>query len=364
VEEPRQGEVRDWLLEEKGQNSLRSELQRLKRRAKARPIPVFVVAALLVGGVLYRRATRVPLYRAAVIIRVTENTLVNKETPLAAKNLDVYLNSVALTNDQLLKLVEKHDLYPLREVRGNQYAIMRMRQNMKMTLVDDYFGTAKRFDTVGRTARVTLYFQDADRDVAYTVAQDLANTLIANEQKRRETTSAQMTAIADAALERAEKRSLVLQGELTKKALQRRDARRRSASEDELMALGVEFQRVRTMLERANKIYNEAQEQKSSVDLILAADSANIGLRFEIVDVRSPPKHHRDGPLRMLMIGLGLFVVILPLSAIGIGAFDSRLHHTEDLMRLDIPVVGHVPAFPGSTVGSLEARTKKAKAIA
>ena len=39
-----------------------------------------------------------------------------------------------------------------------------------------------------------------------------------------------------------------------------------------------------------------------------------------------------------------------------IGAFDSRVHDVEDVARLDLPVLGHVPGFPGDNVGSLEAR--------
>lgn len=353
----------DWLRAERGKRSLKTELQRLKRRAKARPVPIFLLALLIVGGLLYRRSRRVPLYRAAVIIRVTENRLLAKNTPRAAKKLDVYLGSVALSNSQLLEIVEKHDLYPLRKVRGNQYAIIGMRSNMKMTFADDYFSTSKRFDTVGRTARVTLYFRDEDPDVAFAVAQDLAAALIRNERERRKSASAKMTEIADAAVQKAEERSLELQRRLSQRAVERRKARREGRT-SEVMSLGVDFHRTRILLNRANKILSEAQEQKANVEMALAADAANMGLRFEIVDVRSPPEHERDGPVKMAILGLGLFVCALPLCAIGVGAFDSRLRDTEDLERLDMPVVGHVPAYPGASVGSLRARVALSKTIA
>ena len=39
-----------------------------------------------------------------------------------------------------------------------------------------------------------------------------------------------------------------------------------------------------------------------------------------------------------------------------LGAFDSRVHDTDDVERLGLPVLGHVPGFAGDHVGSLEAR--------
>ena len=39
-----------------------------------------------------------------------------------------------------------------------------------------------------------------------------------------------------------------------------------------------------------------------------------------------------------------------------LGAFDSRVHDTDDVARLGLPVLGHVPGFAGDHVGSLSAR--------
>jgi capsular polysaccharide biosynthesis protein len=43
-------------------------------------------------------------------------------------------------------------------------------------------------------------------------------------------------------------------------------------------------------------------------------------------------------------------------SATFLGAFDSRIHDTDDVVRLGLPVLGHVPGFTGDSVGSLRTR--------
>jgi hypothetical protein len=43
-------------------------------------------------------------------------------------------------------------------------------------------------------------------------------------------------------------------------------------------------------------------------------------------------------------------------TALIMGAFDSRVHDSDDVARLGLTVLGHVPGFAGDDVGSLEAR--------
>jgi hypothetical protein len=44
-----------------------------------------------------------------------------------------------------------------------------------------------------------------------------------------------------------------------------------------------------------------------------------------------------------------------------VGAFDSRLHGAEDVERLGLAVVGHVPRFAGHRVGSLVERRQRSR---
>jgi hypothetical protein len=40
-----------------------------------------------------------------------------------------------------------------------------------------------------------------------------------------------------------------------------------------------------------------------------------------------------------------------------LGAFDSRVHDSDDVARLKLPVLGHVPGFAGDNVGSMRTRS-------
>ena len=68
----------------------------------------------------------------------------------------------------------------------------------------------------------------------------------------------------------------------------------------------------------------------------------------------------------VLPLSMPAFVVVMILVVVGIGsllgsalligAFDSRVHDVDDVARLGLPVLGHVPGFPGDGVGSLTVR--------
>jgi len=83
--------------------------------------------------------------------------------------------------------------------------------------------------------------------------------------------------------------------------------------------------------------------------------AAGLGMRIDLVEERRPdrPEHSWLAlALTLLVIGTGA----LAGSALFLGAFDSRVHDTDDVARLGLPVLGHVPGFPGDRVGSLRSR--------
>jgi hypothetical protein len=83
--------------------------------------------------------------------------------------------------------------------------------------------------------------------------------------------------------------------------------------------------------------------------------AAGLDLIVEIVAEKRPNRPESKG-LLIAMIAVVVGVGALLGSALVLGAFDSRVHDTDDVERLGLPVLGHVPGFPGDTVGSLEAR--------
>ena len=103
-----------------------------------------------------------------------------------------------------------------------------------------------------------------------------------------------------------------------------------------------------------------ARESKRRADLQRAMDARGVGLLFQVVDERPPPPppDPRAVRIRIAMLSLVCFLFFLPLCAIGIGAFDQRLHDREDVQRLGLDVVGHMPPFSGAERGSMKQRRK------
>jgi hypothetical protein len=84
-------------------------------------------------------------------------------------------------------------------------------------------------------------------------------------------------------------------------------------------------------------------------------NEAGLDLSLTVVDEHKP----EAAGTRSFVLALVLTVVglcALCASALIIGAYDARIHDAEDVSRLGLPLLGHVPGFPGDHVGSLRAR--------
>jgi len=90
----------------------------------------------------------------------------------------------------------------------------------------------------------------------------------------------------------------------------------------------------------------------------LAGDIAAAGLDMSLSIVE---EHRPERPTHSSFVLVMVAVVVGTGSLIGgatlLGAFDSRVHDTDDVVRLGLPVLGHVPGFAGDNVGSMQARS-------
>ena len=56
------------------------------------------------------------------------------------------------------------------------------------------------------------------------------------------------------------------------------------------------------------------------------------------------------------MVAFVALIIIGPVCMLVVGAFDTKVHDADDVRRLALPVVGHVPGFAGDDHGSLRRR--------
>ncbi len=83
-----------------------------------------------------------------------------------------------------------------------------------------------------------------------------------------------------------------------------------------------------------------------------AVNAAGLALEIEIVDERRPNIETGSKLPTLITTGFVALLIILPLCGLVVGAFDAKVHEADDVRRLALPLVGHVPAFPGDTVAA------------
>lgn len=346
---------RDWFVAERSSHSFVRELQRLKRRAKARPIGFIVLAALLAGAVVFKRSRRPATYKARVVMVVTEGELSTDRTPLPRKELRDYVTALSFTRARLLAVVEELDLFPARAVRGDDWAIGALRANLKIDVYRNYFANDRGFETARRSARIGVIYRDSDPERAIAVARRVSELIAETESRRRELSSAAAVEQARIIVERARSALLARRSLLTENLLARDQAdRNRDALREAELTL--EIGRLQKQLEADRNLVRLTEGDLSEIELRAALDTSRLGLSFDVADEHAPEARDPNAWLVLAAIGVVSFIFLLPLCAIGIAAFDSRVHDLEDVERLGLDVVGHVPGFRGDRVGSLDRR--------
>ncbi len=351
----------DWLEAEASQGTLRNELRRLKRRAKERKLLVIFLALMGAGAVLHKLSKRVPMYTASIIMRATEGVLVDEESPLAGQGLGNYLYSVALNKERLMPLIEKHNLYPERETFGDLYAIDELRNFLDIEVGSNFFAGERDEGDPQRSVGITVHYSDFDPNLAFDLAVDLSKVLMEAEIERRKVHAEKLSAIANTTVTRVQER-LAKQTQ----ALATADVtiKKGGTSKEAILAVA-EAQVVRKRLlvdiKETTLLLEGVSANQTYTNMAQNAEGANQALQFEIVDVRKPLIVPGTSLAVYGIVGLFVFVCLLPICAIGLAAMDTKLHHIDDVMRLGMPVVGHVPNFPGAQMGTLRERSRRAK---
>jgi hypothetical protein len=329
------------------------ELRRIRRRFAARPLPILLLAAVLGALLLHRVLHRPRTYVAQVILAMTEGTMSGQRTGVPAAELREYVSSFLLSDKNINEVVEKNELFPLRRTLGPEYGITELRSQLQIEIWRNTFVYYHEWDAHARkSVRIGITFIDSDPDRAFLVAKDLAHVAIATHEAERYRVT---TAIANqirTARDRlqAELRDLTTAIAMKQAAMARAQMHRRH----ELAAqLHVDLTALDSQVKAIeDKLATIAQSPEQVADEIA---KAGLDLSFEIVEERRPDRPEHTA-FSLVLVGIVLALGALLVTAVVVCAFDSRIHDTDDVERLGLPVLGHVPAFQGAHIGSLRAR--------
>ncbi|MBA3817283.1 MAG: hypothetical protein H0X17_00185 [Deltaproteobacteria bacterium] len=329
-----------------------TELQRIKRRFAVRPLRVLALALLITGALVYKLATKERTYEADVVLALREGVLTGQNS-VPMGELREYVASVLMPDVKLLELIEKRNLHRLRRTLGPQYALGELRDQVEIEIWKNSFIHFHESESnAQKSARIGLTVLETDPDLAFEIAHDLASIVIETHEEQRqqvaEALAREVKLLRTAMTERLTNVTTAITMKQTAVAGARKQGKTGLAA-----ALAVDLGAL-------------AQEEKHLEDqLALVAASpeavadqstrAGLGTTLAVVEERRPERHEQSGfVLAMVIAVVGTGALIG--AALLLGAFDSRVHDTDDVARLGLPVLGHVPGFPGDHVGSLEAR--------
>jgi capsular polysaccharide biosynthesis protein len=345
----------DWYESEPPTRiGLVTELQRIRRRITVRPLPVLALALVITAGITHKFATKPVSVEANVVLALSEGVMSTHSTGIPADQLRQYVTSILLPDAKLLELIEKRDLSRLRRKLGPQFALDELRSNLVVQIWKNSFLYYDGDDqNAQRSARIGLSVTDSDADRAFDIARDIASI-----------------AIQTSAIERQK-----LADTLTHDVAVLRDT-----INDRLGALAVEHARKQAAIELALKQGKPDVARILSVDLAALAQqqhldelrlsqiassrdslageiaAAGLDVSLTMVEEHRPEQPTRSG-LVLIMIAAVIGTGALIGSALVLGAFDSRVHDTDDVARLGLPVLGHVPGFAGDNVGAMQSRS-------
>lgn len=341
--------------EELTRKGLKTELQRIALRTRTRPLRVILAAVVVTALLGWRIAHRTPLLECEVVLAMTEGSLAQKSTtaPITVEQLKEYVGTVLLSDDRLLKLVEQRNLFRNRATMGNEYALTQLRDSFAVEVWQNTFAYYDE-DTPNpeHSARIGITVRDTDPDAAIGVARDLANIVIAASGERQRQGAIALAKDVAAMREGLERRIATLAAADVQKTADLRAATTANR-QGAIAALKVELAEIQ---HEKNKLVERMATVQSSRDSM--ADKiaeAGLDVHVGIAEEHVPERAERGGFVLILVLSVVLVGTLVGFALV-FGAFDARLHDLDDLTRLGIPVLGHVPGFPGDDVGALETR--------
>jgi hypothetical protein len=340
--------------EQPTRSGLVAELQRIRRRARVRPIPVLVVAALVTAGITRKMATKPVSFEAEVVIALTEGELASQSTGMPVDQLRGYVTQVLLPDKRLLQIVEKYNLFPLRKKAGVEYALENIHDMFSVQIWKNSFAYYDdEDDNAARSARIGISVHDSDPDRALDIAHDLASVVIetaaAARQQRADAVTGQVAMVRNAVGDELDKIALEIAGK------QAAINQARSRGNTDLAAI----LRIDLAALQQDQRRHEAQLARIAVSsdaLVGDVVAAGLDMTLAVVDEHRPERPTHAG-LVLVMIATVIGTFSLVSAALVLGAFDSRVHEADDVIRLGLPVLGHVPGFSGDKVGSMRTRS-------
>ncbi len=333
-----------------------SELSRMRERARRRPIRVALVALAITAGVTYKLVTKQPMVEAQIVLALSQGDLgkpTGRDAGLAIDQLKEDFVGKLLPDAKLLEIIERRNLFTLRRKLGDKYAIDELKSQMEVEIWQNTFAYyADDEQNSQRSARIGITYSDTDPDRAYGIARDIADIAIDTFEERRLARATKLAGFARTVEQDTRDMLDAIEHSIT--LAQTALVGAKDKHEDELMAnLSLRLAMLTHQHKRVgDQLAGLVKSNNTFADQIAAA---GLDISLAIVDEHIPERGGHSLVVTiatLLVVGSGSLLASILL----IGAFDSRVHDTSDVSRLGLPILGHVPGFPGDNVGAMRTR--------
>jgi hypothetical protein len=350
----RAGETASWIDDEPDLRAALRELQRLLRRAAARPIVTLLLALLTAAGVAGNIARKQLVYDARVVFRVTESDFEAGTAPPPARALRAYVLDVAFSSARLLEVMRAHHLYGSTTARDPTLALESMREDIEVQVWRNYFIQDRAADEAGRSAHLAIGYTGTTPEQALAVVHDLGRLVIEQELAMRAQLAEEAVRRAEQELQDGRERVAALRGQMAANEL----AARRATPENAAL-LRLEIQHLQRQTALLDNKLRALEQARTSLGLRLGLEQRKLGLTFELVDPGRAPRLGWSRSRRLLAVFVLVFLLCLPLTAMAAAAFDPRVYDAEDLARLGLSTLGQVATFPGDGALALRERLRR-----
>ena len=328
-----------------------TEVQRVHRRVRVHPFRWLLLAIAITSLISWKLITREHPVEAQVVLLLTEGSLADKHNGVPVDSLKDFVSTDLLPNDRLAKLIEDHHLFRIRSSFSSEDAIKELRENIELEIWKNTFINYEEEEgtEAEHSARIGITYTDTDPDRAMVIARELGQIVISEayelRRKQNRALARSMAIVRDG-----------LDARMKALAIERahKDQQRQIAEHDHKPALAQALDLAVVSLDKEmagvqKELYDIAWSRDIIADRI--ADKG-LDMSLTVVEERPPDRPETQVFTLFVIITIVAFGALLG-SALVVGAFDSRVHDTDDIERLGLPVLGHLPGFPGDRVGAL-----------
>jgi hypothetical protein len=325
-----------WEDREPDFQAVAQETKRLFGRASRHKLLVVLLTVVATLGAAFREYRRQRTYPATVVLSATEGENVMDGVSHANDRLIDYVYYVVFTDRILSDMADRHDFRPDLKDKNPRLRIEQFRDFIDINIYKNEFTTPRYIGFPPRSAHIAIEFRHVDPEVSMTIARELGDLVISRDAENRRArleadtrTASEVLGMANAEVDRFTRRI-----EIAKAALD-------AAPRGEQGTLVVQIDSDQKGLVEALTRQKAAQDAKLTLETRKNADTQSLELRFDRVDWGAP-KVAVDKPWAIGRVALFSFLGLLPVMALGVGAFSRKVYDDQDVTRLGLRSLGFV----------------------